>query len=278
MMFTKDWSKIRKPQFDISDLESDPMIMWQNKHYGWLGPLWAIVLPTVICGLCWGDWMGGYFFAAIFRTVIVHHATFCVNSLAHWLGDQPFADENTPRDHLFTSLITFGEGYHNFHHEFPYDYRNAIKWYQYDPTKWLIRGLYALGLAWDLKEFGSNEVQMGVWQMKQKKLDEQKAHHVWPPKEQDLPNITWDDVRTRISKGEKLLVLQGHVLAIEDWIGQHPGGAIINDWIGKDATEAFEQVVHAHSAEAAGLAKLRRIAVLSTPKSAPSAVLHEKTA
>jgi fatty-acid desaturase len=78
-------------------------------------------------------------------------STFCVNSLAHWLGETPFDDKHTPRDHLITALVTIGEGYHNFHHQFPMDYRNAIKWYQYDPTKWFIWVCQQLGLASHLK-------------------------------------------------------------------------------------------------------------------------------
>jgi fatty-acid desaturase len=78
-------------------------------------------------------------------------STFCVNSLAHWLGETPFDDKHTPRDHFATALVTIGEGYHNFHHQFPMDYRNAIRWYQYDPTKWFIWACQKLGLASHLK-------------------------------------------------------------------------------------------------------------------------------
>ena len=74
-----------------------------------------------------------------------------MNSLAHWLGDSPFDDKHTPRDHVITAFATIGEGYHNFHHQFPMDYRNAIKWYQYDPTKWFIWACKAIGLASHLK-------------------------------------------------------------------------------------------------------------------------------
>jgi stearoyl-CoA desaturase (delta-9 desaturase) len=51
------------------------------------------------------------------------------------LGDQPFDDRYTPRNNLITALLILGEGWHNFHHEFPSDYRAGIEWYQYDPTK-----------------------------------------------------------------------------------------------------------------------------------------------
>merc|ERR1712014_73156 len=67
-------------------------------------------------------------------------------------------DRNSPRDHVITALVTLGEGYHNFHHEFPSDYRNAIEWHQYDPTKWSIWAWKQLGLAYDLKQFRANEI------------------------------------------------------------------------------------------------------------------------
>lgn len=179
--------------------------------------------------------------------MLVHHATFSVNSLAHWLGAQPFADDHTPRDHIFTAFISFGEGYHNFHHEFPYDYRNAIWWYQvrpfrlayalltrqYDPTKWLITLWYALGLAWDLKTFGTNEIQMGVWQMKQKKLREAKAKHQWGPTDAELPAMDWWEYQGRVHNGEKLIVIDKYVLKIAEWMSEHPGGPVINQFIGK---------------------------------------------
>lgn len=90
-------------------------------------------------------------YAAVARLVFVHHSTFCVNSLAHWLGESPFDDKHTPKDHMITAFVTVGEGYHNFHHQFPMDYRNAIKWYQYDPTKWFIWTCKQLRLASHLK-------------------------------------------------------------------------------------------------------------------------------
>ncbi len=102
-------------------------------------------------GYFWGDWRGGYVYAGAMRMCMVHHSIFALNSLAHWLGEAPFDDKHSPRDHLVTALVTFGEGYHNFHHQFPTDYRNAIRWYQYDPTKWFISLCAKVGLASHLK-------------------------------------------------------------------------------------------------------------------------------
>ena len=119
-------------------------------------------------------------------------STFCVNSLAHWLGEAPFDDKHTPRDHVVTALCTFGEGYHNFHHQFPMDYRNAIKWYQYDPTKWFIWGMSQLGLASHLKSFPDNEVKKGQLTMQLKKLRATQDKILWPSNNDDLPVISYE--------------------------------------------------------------------------------------
>jgi stearoyl-CoA desaturase (delta-9 desaturase) len=90
-----------------------------------------------IAGLGWGDWLGGLFIGGFAKAVFIQHATFFINSLAHFWGDFTYSDQRTPRDSYIVSLFTFGEGYHNFHHEFPYDYRNGLRWMHYDPGKFL---------------------------------------------------------------------------------------------------------------------------------------------
>lgn len=106
---------------DVSDLDEDPIVVWQHKNYGVVALIFGIVFPALIAAL-WGDWYGGMVYAGILRFFFVQQATFCVNSLAHWIGEQPFDDRRSPRDHMLTALVTLGEGYHNFHHEFPSDY------------------------------------------------------------------------------------------------------------------------------------------------------------
>ena len=88
--------------------------------------------------------------------------------------------------------MTVGEGYHNFHHQFPMDYRNAIKWYQYDPTKWFIWVCSAFGLASHLKVFPDNEVRKGQLTMQLKKLREKQDVITWAPNVDELPVISWD--------------------------------------------------------------------------------------
>lgn len=118
-------------------------------------------------------------------------STFCINSIAHWLGTAPYDDVQTPRDHLLSAILTMGEGYHNFHHQFPMDYRNAFLWYQYDPTKWFIALCEKIGLASHLRVFPNNEISKGRLAMKLKKLKEAQDSLDWPTPLEKLPVVSW---------------------------------------------------------------------------------------
>lgn len=73
---------------DISDLNEDPVVVWQHKNYGSVILVFGVLFPMLVAGLGWGDWKGGLVYAGILRFSFVQQATFCVNSLAHWLGEQ----------------------------------------------------------------------------------------------------------------------------------------------------------------------------------------------
>ena len=137
MLVKQDKTKIgRLPDEELADLKEDPLIRWQHKWYLPLVVLMGLLVPTLLAGLCWGDYRGGFYLAGLARLVFVHHSTFCVNSLAHYAGSALYSDRNTARDSLITAFVTIGEGFHGFHHNFPNDARNGIRWYDYDPTKW----------------------------------------------------------------------------------------------------------------------------------------------
>jgi len=223
----------------------------------------GIIFPTIVCGL-WGDLWGGYFYAAILRQVLVHHNTFMVNSLAHFWGVAPFADEHTPRDSIITALLTFGEGYHNFHHEFPSDYRNAIKFYQYDPTKWVVTALSYIGQTYDLKIFPENIVKKGQIQMKQKELDRMKNTIEWEVPTEKLPIISRECFDRVLAEGFKLIIINGIVHDVSDFILEHPGGAkIMEPYVGKDGTKAFTGGVYYHSNAARNALSGLRIGVVA---------------
>ncbi|KAH0259568.1 putative delta-9 desaturase, partial [Aureobasidium melanogenum] len=250
---------------DISDLNDDPVVVWQHKNYLKVVFFMGLIFPTLVAGLGWGDYLGGFIYAGILRIFFVQQATFCVNSLAHWLGDQPFDDRNSPRDHVITAIVTLGEGYHNFHHEFPSDYRNAIEWHQYDPTKWSIWIWKQLGLAYDLKQFRSNEIEKGRVQQLQKKIDRKRAELDWGTPLESLPVMEWDDYVEQCKNGRQLISVAGivHDLGESNFVNDHPGGkAMIKSGIGKDATAMFNGGVYFHSNAAHNLLSTMRVGVI----------------
>jgi stearoyl-CoA desaturase (delta-9 desaturase) len=122
---------------NAQDLQRDPLVMWQHRNYLAIALAMNIGLPLLI-GWVAGDVIGVFLLAGILRLVASHHFTFFINSLAHIWGYQPYTDENTARDNGVVALLTYGEGYHNFHHMFAHDYRNGVRWWQFDPSKWLL--------------------------------------------------------------------------------------------------------------------------------------------
>ncbi|KAM0748736.1 putative stearoyl-CoA 9-desaturase [Meredithblackwellia eburnea MCA 4105] len=250
----------RKPGVtDVSDLSKNEVVKWQHRWYLPLIIGMGFLFPSVVAGLFWGDWRGGFFFAGAARLLFVHHSTFCVNSLAHWLGETPFDDKHTPRDHFITALVTMGEGYHNFHHEFPQDFRNAVKWYQYDPTKWFIFTAYKLGLASQLKVFPDNEIKKGQFAMKLKTLQQASKKITWPTDSNDLPVLTWDEFQ-EASKDRPLVVVSGYIHDVSTFLDDHPGGRhFIKARVGKDATSAFYGGVYDHSNGAGNILAALRV-------------------
>jgi stearoyl-CoA desaturase (delta-9 desaturase) len=135
---------------NVHDLTADPWIRLQDRFYIPIAVVMGFAVPFAF-GWAVGNPWGCVLWAGVFRVVLVHHSTFLVNSLAHTLGRRPYTLAVSARDSVVTALLTFGEGYHNFHHRFAADYRNGVARASWDPGKWLIGGLESLGLAWNLR-------------------------------------------------------------------------------------------------------------------------------
>lgn len=135
-----------------SRLRQDPVVMWQHRYYVPI-VLAGLALPFVV-GFFYSGWSGGigcFLLAGVGRTFFVLNSTFCINSLCHLWGRQPYGAADSSRDSWWVSVLTFGEGYHNYHHRYPSDYRNGPRWYHFDPSKWLIEMLSVMGLATALR-------------------------------------------------------------------------------------------------------------------------------
>jgi stearoyl-CoA desaturase (delta-9 desaturase) len=132
-------------------LKQDSLVLWQDRYYIPI-VVSGLVLPFIV-GFVYNGWIGGlgcFLLAGVGRTFFVLNSTFCINSICHLWGKQPHTNNDSSRDSWVVSLLTFGEGYHNFHHAHQRDYRNGARWYNFDPSKWLIYGLSCIGAAWDL--------------------------------------------------------------------------------------------------------------------------------
>jgi stearoyl-CoA desaturase (delta-9 desaturase) len=164
------------PDFsNARDLERDPLLAFQNRHY----LLIALAINfglTIGAGLLVGDVWGTFILAGLLRVVISHHFTFLINSLAHMWGTRPYTDENSARDNPVLAFLTHGEGYHNFHHIFAHDYRNGVRWWQWDPTKWLVAAMQYVGLARRLKRTPAFQIQRALLAMQFQRAQEKLAN------------------------------------------------------------------------------------------------------
>jgi len=147
--------------------------------------LFNFVLPLML-GIAIGRPVGTLLILGAARVTIGHHVMWCINSLAHVWGRQPYNLGNTARDSLLYAIPSMGEGYHNFHHRFEYDYRNGYNWYDIDASKWFIWTMSKLGLAYDLKRVPAWRVESAKAQVKMQKLQNKVAPDMWKQLEDSL--------------------------------------------------------------------------------------------
>ena len=134
------------------DLLADPVMRFIDRTF----PLWVLAglafpfgLGVALTGSIAGG-LTGLLWGGAVRIFLLHHATFSINSLCHFFGRRRFATGDESRNLLWLSLPTLGEAWHNNHHAFPTSARHGLRWWQLDPSAWLIAGLERSGLIWDV--------------------------------------------------------------------------------------------------------------------------------
>ncbi|KAK7197505.1 stearic acid desaturase [Novymonas esmeraldas] len=270
---------------DVSDLDGDLVVDFQRKYYGFIAGAISVVIPMMLSAFTTGEWVASFFWATMFRIHMMHHSTFFINSLAHtnWFdATQPYADSTTAHDSFIFTVAAWGEGYHNFHHQFPGDYRNGHLWSHFDITKWYIRTLSFLGFCDSLQRVPRRVIEraaatQGV-RMRVRELASDRA----ALQRLDLPVhavYTWEDVQAEVKRGRKLVVIDDCVLDLEQpialesawdhppaalsWLDAHPGGrALLLAYVGRDATVAFNGGVYGHTTCARSYFAELRVGVL----------------
>jgi len=150
-------------QMDFSDLLADPCVYWQKKGDPWFTLYMCFVLPAQVASHYWGeDFWNAFFVAGALRYVVVLHFTWCVNSAAHLYGDHPYDVLSYPAENPFVAWCAVGEGWHNWHHKYPFDYAASEFGIssQFNPSKLMIDTMASIGLVWGRKR-GTAAWQMG---------------------------------------------------------------------------------------------------------------------
>lgn len=170
----RDYPSSQTDYKNVPDLLNDKLVMFQHNYYIPLVLATNLGIPALV-GWAVGDFWGVMLLGGLLRLIASHHVTFFINSLCHMWGKRPYTDENTARDNFWLAIFTWGEGYHNYHHIFQYDYRNGVKWWQYDPTKWLIWSLSTVGLTKNLRRIPSFNIKRAELAMKFKYAEKNLA-------------------------------------------------------------------------------------------------------
>ena len=128
-----------------------------------------------------GSALASFYMGFLMRMAMIHHCTWFINSLCHTYGAKTYARELSAVDNAIMALLTFGEGYHNYHHAFAADYRNGIRWYHFDPTKWAIWTAAKLGLVKGLRVINEVTVLKSLVSKDKKMILEHISHDMDGP-------------------------------------------------------------------------------------------------
>jgi stearoyl-CoA desaturase (delta-9 desaturase) len=152
---------LANPRRYAKDLLADPMMRAIDRTF----PLWVLVglafpfgLGVALTGSVMGG-LTGLLWGGAVRILLLHHATFSINSLCHFFGRRRFPTGDESRNLSWLALPTLGEAWHNNHHAFPTSARHGLGRWQLDPSAWLISGLEHLGLAWDVVRISPSDQQ-----------------------------------------------------------------------------------------------------------------------
>ncbi|KAL6949823.1 hypothetical protein ACO0QE_000485 [Hanseniaspora vineae] len=265
--------KKRKDQGNFNEF-----MIWQHRNYSYIVLLMIFVVPMIVSKILHVNMWSCIFYLGLCKMSIIQQQWFLGETLGHhWKLNscQSYDDSNSSMNCGFQwvwAFFTFGETQHNFHHEFPGDYRNSNKWYVIDFQKWIIYALYQVGLVTRLHTTNSKQIRQAEIQQEQRNLDKLRRTLLWGVPIEKLPIITAQQFSSMAEKEYKLrkralVCVEGIVHDVTPWVRDHPGGpALIEMAIGKDASDAFNGGVYLHSKAARNLMANMRIAVVVSNK------------
>jgi len=182
---------------NVSDLKKKSCVKFQEKYYWYIALILSFLFPLFI-GYLYGRPLGGLLWGGVLRVTLVHHFTFFINSFCHFIGKRNYDISTSARDSWIMALFTFGEGYHNFHHKFQWDYRNGIKWYNFDPSKWIIKFLSIFNIAYNLRKAPKHKIILAKIETVNKKIENLKSYnlnHLYSQKIKEITNETFKNIK-----------------------------------------------------------------------------------
>jgi len=167
-------------KINFNDLYHDPVVMFQKRLDPFFALFMCFIFPAIVASYLWGEnFWTGLWVAGALRYATVLHFTWLVNSAAHLWGSRPYDPASNPAENGWVSIAAIGEGWHNWHHAFPFDYAASEfgVLMQFNPTKLFIDTCVKCGLAWETKRATS------MWTLRKKKFEEggTSAKIVGPP-------------------------------------------------------------------------------------------------
>eukprot|EP00560_Eucampia_antarctica_P008863 CAMPEP_0197822818 /NCGR_PEP_ID=MMETSP1437-20131217/93_1 /TAXON_ID=49252 ORGANISM="Eucampia antarctica, Strain CCMP1452" /NCGR_SAMPLE_ID=MMETSP1437 /ASSEMBLY_ACC=CAM_ASM_001096 /LENGTH=325 /DNA_ID=CAMNT_0043421635 /DNA_START=159 /DNA_END=1136 /DNA_ORIENTATION=- len=171
-------------ELDFSDLKEDSTVMFQKKLDPWFTLYMSYVMPAQVASYFWGEqFWNAFFVCGGLRYCVVLHFTWLVNSAAHLYGDHPYDVLSYPAENPIVSWCSVGEGWHNWHHKYPFDYAASEFGVssQFNPSKLFIDIMAALGLVWGRKRATS------AWQMGLVRRERDAAAGIAQPKAPPRP-------------------------------------------------------------------------------------------
>ncbi|XP_060525224.1 acyl-CoA Delta-9 desaturase-like [Cylas formicarius] len=189
--------KSKGKNIDMSDLYADPILRFQHRYYMIVMPLTCFIVPVVIPMYCWGETFVNSFCLNIFRYVFTLHATWLVNSAAHLWGQKPYDRFINPAENLVVSVLALGEGWHNYHHTFPWDYKTSeLGKYSVNFSAALIDFFAKIGWAYDLKTVSEDMIKKRVLRTGD------GTHDVWGWGDKDQPKEDYEDATIMYKKSD----------------------------------------------------------------------------
>lgn len=145
---------------DMSDLESNPVVMFQHRHFWWLAILFTVLVPIMVPVWFWHErFWTSFTFCFMIRYLISLHATWLVNSAAHYHGSRPYDNRIEARESPWVIIFGLGEGFHNYHHTFPFDYSTSEFGKYFNVTTFFIDLFASVGLAYDRRKMEKRTIE-----------------------------------------------------------------------------------------------------------------------